>query len=148
MTAGSHFDWRGAARRGLLALEPGLALVLSALLVHGLPLRWTIRRFGGLAAPAGDPGGIVVADVAEARRMTRRLRRVADRLPWRSTCLVRALAGAMLLRRRGITGATIRLGVRKTADKLEAHAWLLFGPEALLGGEEAVGFTPLADLGG
>lgn len=130
----------------ILHLEAALALSLAWVLVFVLPLRRTRTLFGGFSAPAGstvaDPRGLF-----RARAVARRLARVADRLPWRSTCLVRAMAGALLLARRRIPGACIRFGVRKENGQLDAHAWLLLGSEILLGGEDAAAFTPLADLG-
>ena len=48
---------------------------------------------------------------------------VASRLPWRSTCLHRALASAWLLRRYGLSGG-VTIGVRRTGDTFAAHAWL------------------------
>lgn len=76
-----------------------------------------------------------------------RVRRTADRLPWHSTCLVRAIAGQLLLKRRGIHGGLIRLGVKKEDGTLAAHAWLIYGPQILLGGDEAEAYTPLSDIG-
>lgn len=76
-----------------------------------------------------------------------RVRRIADRLPWHSTCLVRAIAGQLLLKRRGLRGGVIRLGVKKENNTLAAHAWLIYGPQTLLGGEEAISYVPLSDLG-
>ena len=49
---------------------------------------------------------------------------LARRLPWSSTCLVRALAGARLLRRRDVP-VTLHLGARSAGNgTLLAHAWL------------------------
>jgi hypothetical protein len=52
------------------------------------------------------------------------VRASAHRLPWHSTCLCRALAAAMMLRRIGIAG-TLHLGVGKDLEgALSFHAWL------------------------
>lgn len=53
--------------------------------------------------------------------------------PWRSNCLARAIAGKMMLRRRKIS-STLYLGLKKNADKLEAHAWLRVGEQIVTGG--------------
>lgn len=132
----------------LLKLETALALGLAWLLVFALPLRHTHRLFG----KAGMPAAAVATapephQMARAMAMARRLRLVARRLPWNSTCLVRAVAGALLLARRRIHGARIRFGVRKQDGALAAHAWLLLGETTLIGGEEAAGYVPIADLG-
>lgn len=132
-------------RSALLLAEAVAALLLAATVVHLLPRRW-LRRLGGAASAVGEgrePAAPLA--LARARAVTGRMARVAGRLPWRSTCLVRALAGRMLLARRRIAGGRIRLGVRLHEGRLEAHAWLLLGPDILLGGE-AADFTPLADL--
>lgn len=135
----------------LLRVETALALHLAWVLVFLVPLRITRRLFGEVEAPenGGDriPAAVPERTMARAADMARRLRHVAGRLPWHSTCLVRAIAGQMLLARRGIAGGTIRFGVRKQDGKLEAHAWLLLNGVALIGGEEAEGYRPLADLG-
>jgi hypothetical protein len=57
-------------------------------------------------------------------------------LPGRSTCLARALATRALLRSYGHT-AKLRLGVRRTENEFEAHAWLE-GPN----GEILIGELP------
>jgi hypothetical protein len=52
------------------------------------------------------------------------VRASAHRLPWHSTCLCRALAAAIMLRRMGIAG-TLHLGVGKDPEgTLSFHAWL------------------------
>lgn len=55
-------------------------------------------------------------------------------LPWRSDCLVQALAGQSWLARLGIAGA-IRIGAQHPApDDFAAHAWLVVGEEVVTGG--------------
>lgn len=132
----------------LLRLETWLALTLAWGLVFLLPLRLTLRLLGGFERPDLASPSLPVASpvLVRARAVCARLERIAPRLPWHSTCLVRAVAGILLLRRRGINEATIRLGVRKNGAALEAHAWLLLGGAILLGGSEAEEYTPLADL--
>jgi Transglutaminase-like superfamily len=136
--------------RGLLTVEAVLALMLAWILVFLLPPRWLpllgcFKRSGGMmTGVAPDP-----AVLARARGVAWRIDRTGARLPWHSTCLVLAMAGMLLLRRRGIAGWAIRFGVRKRQERLDAHAWLLLGPTILLGGNEADnGFVPLADMTG
>lgn len=126
--------------------EAAAALTLSAILVFVLPFSWCRRLFGGLNA-AGAPAPVPdPAQMARAMMVARRLRRVAHRLPWHSTCLVLALSGRMLLARRGIGGGVIRIGVRMENGRVAAHAWLMLGTATLLGGDEAPDYRPLADL--
>jgi hypothetical protein len=71
---------------------------------------------------------------------------VAARTPWTSTCLAQALAGAQMLRRRGIASA-LTLGVALAPDKeshMEAHAWLQHGGALLTGGGGHRRFTPIS----
>ncbi len=113
--------------------ETFLALLIAQGLVFGLPFRLTARLFD-----VRKPGGGIEANARHAfgRTIGIRVERVADRLPWKSTCLVRALAGSMLLWRRGI-GSSIRLGVRKE----------MVGEAIVLGGgADTANFVPLADL--
>lgn len=135
-----------APREICARMEAIAALVLAWVLVFVVPFRWTKRLFGTVSPPRPDQ--ITNADLAQARAVavTRRLQRIANEMPWKSTCLVRALAGHLLLERRGLRGAVVRLGVSMENGRVSAHAWLVFGPDVLLGGESMDGFTPLADL--
>lgn len=129
--------------RGAKATETVLALLIAQMLVFGLPFRVTARLFHlhrpGEATQTGatDPVGAIIGV---------RVKRVANRLPWKSTCLVRAIAGALLLARRGVA-SHIRFGVRKENDRLAAHAWLMVGDATVLGGgDEIRSYVPIADL--
>jgi hypothetical protein len=130
--------WLGAA-------ETAPALWIAWVLVFVVPFRWTARWFGGATPPS--PQTIPSPKrLAHACYVAKRLQRVAAHVPWRTTCLVRAIAGSLLLRRRGIA-STIRFGVNRADGGLTAHAWLLVGDTIILGGDVASGFRPLADLG-
>lgn len=50
---------------------------------------------------------------------------VARHLPFRTNCLEQSLVLQWLLKRRGIP-AEMRIGVRKEANRFEAHAWVEF----------------------
>lgn len=56
------------------------------------------------------------------------------RVPWRSDCLVQALAARRWLARGGI-GSNIRIGVRNEGQGFEAHAWLKVGDRIVTGGD-------------
>lgn len=62
-------------------------------------------------------------------------------------CLPRALAAHAMLRRRGIA-SRLCLGVAREAGDLAAHAWVEVGKDKIVGGNEADGFTRLAEFGG
>lgn len=136
--------------RGLLQVETALALVLAWIMVFLLPRGWLASL--GSFRHSSEGGAGTNPDprtLARARGVAGRVHRTAARLPWHSTCLVQAVAGTLLLRRRGIGGWTIRFGVRKQRGNLEAHAWLLLGTAILLGGHEVdKGYVPLADMSG
>jgi hypothetical protein len=68
------------------------------------------------------------------------------RAPWKSTCLVQALAGAAVLKQRDIPVSLV-LGVKKHGagrELLAAHAWLLSGTRCIIGGESRDLYTPIA----
>ena len=61
--------------------------------------------------------------------------RMGARVPWRSDCLVQALAAQRWLRNRGVATSLV-IGVRKpTPADFEAHAWLMAGDRVVAGGE-------------
>ncbi|MGB8600670.1 MAG: lasso peptide biosynthesis B2 protein [Rhizomicrobium sp.] len=126
--------------------ETLLALALAWVLVFAVPFRRTAAWLGQAGAPGSAAAAIAPDQLLRARSVCRRAARLAPRVPWRTSCLVQAVAGCLLLRRRGIA-ATIRLGVKKGDGALSAHAWLMVGGQTVLGGDAAEGFTPLADIG-
>jgi hypothetical protein len=97
------------------------------------------RAVAGAAVPLPDEAiGAGCAAVAFA------IPRIAMRVPWRADCLVRALAGQQMLRRRGIASAIV-VGIAKHADgTFESHAWLARDGVIILGGEVSR-FEPLLD---
>ena len=73
--------------------------------------------------------------------LLRRAQRVAymvpimgERMPWRSDCVVQALAARRWLARGGIA-SNVCIGVRKDARDLQAHAWLKVGERIVTGGD-------------
>lgn len=96
--------------------------------------------------PAVAPEAAI--DVGAARQVARDVTRAAWLVPFAS-CLTQAVAGQVLLARRGIP-ADIQLGVRRgRRQTLKAHAWLLCDSKIVLGGDpEAVQqFAPIARFG-
>lgn len=77
---------------------------------------------------------------------------VSFHTPWKSKCLVQALAAQTMLKRRRID-STLYLGVaRDRENHLIAHAWLRSGEDIITGGFECKWFTVVAqfasDVGG
>jgi hypothetical protein len=68
---------------------------------------------------------------------------IEPRLPWRSTCLVQALAARSMLRRRHVA-TLLHFGVALDEGRIRAHAWLEAGGGCVCGGKAAIGFTPIA----
>jgi hypothetical protein len=69
----------------------------------------------------------------------------ARRVPWRSDCLIQALAAAAWLRRHGHEPVA-RLGVARGQGTLQAHAWLVLEERVIVGGENgaADAYVPIA----
>lgn len=129
------------AKRWLL-FEATLGLALARLAVLTLPFRWIMAALGqrlGAAAAATEPAQLAdIQDVAWAIRL------VSRRTPWQSNCLAQALAGLVMLQRRGIIG-TLYLGVLKGQDRhLAAHAWLHSNDLIVTGGGQLERYTVLA----
>ncbi|WP_285713677.1 lasso peptide biosynthesis B2 protein [Erythrobacter oryzae] len=126
-----------------LAAEALLALAAARFVLHRTkPADVQQRNHEAAAAGGLSPGGAHAgrqgAEVAWA------ITWMSRRLPWRADCLVQALAGQKMLIRRRIA-SEIRVGTAKHDDgSFEAHAWLVCGPQVLLGGD-IDRFEPLLD---
>lgn len=122
-------------RRIALFAEAFLLLAASRLAVAVLPFR---RLAPMLGKPRPGKAGRVQecnqSTIQTVRELAWALRAATRRVPVDALCLTQALAGRMMLRRRGIAG-TIRLGLaqglqgKDTADPglVAAHAWLEAG---------------------
>lgn len=72
------------------------------------------------------------------------INRMAARVPWRSDCLVQALAGQGWLAQAGLASEIV-VGTAKQADgSFHSHAWLRCGERIVLGGD-ITGFNPLLE---
>lgn len=68
------------------------------------------------------------------KQVTKIINGIAWRLPFLSSCMVKALAAHRMLHKRGVPH-TIHFGVHKPSpEKLEAHAWLSINHKVLIGG--------------
>jgi len=125
-------------------LEAALLLMVACVAVRLLPFRWYVRAMGRPGgAPVGVPGSATGVDQI-ARDVSRALRRASRHLPWHSTCLMRALAGRAMLRRRNCPG-TVYVGVERREGTDHAfHAWLVAGAVPVSGVREASRFTAIA----
>jgi hypothetical protein len=79
-------------------------------------------------SPAGAPAtGAAAESVTCCTLAVNRARRYA---PYRGNCLSQSLTLLYMLRRRGVA-PTLRLGVRLSAARLDAHAWVEFDGRVL-----------------
>jgi hypothetical protein len=124
--------------------EATLSLAVAQLLLH-VPFRWLAPLCGQLHPGADGALPVLSEDEnSSAFAVRRAMLRAARRLPWDSSCLVRALAAQMMLRRRHLP-SVLQLGVRAgAATDLSAHAWLKCGDVNVIGDESAAEFTPIA----
>lgn len=68
--------------------------------------------------------------------------RAASRYVPHATCLTQAVALHILLRREGLQ-STIRIGVRKDAERFEAHAWVESQDRVVIGDCGSDRYTPM-----
>ncbi len=93
---------------------------------HRKPIKAVLERFEAT-------GSRSIATPVETQLVGWALNSAAARVPWRSDCLLQAMAGSMWLDRIGRT-YKLNIGVRKnTAGGLEAHAWLTSGDIVVTG---------------
>lgn len=119
-------------RRIALFAEAFVLLAGARLAVAILPFRRIASMLGKpRSGQAGWAQACDQAAVQTVRELAWALRAAARRVPVDALCLTQALAGRVMLRRRGIAG-TVRLGLaqglqgKNTADPMmvAAHAWL------------------------
>lgn len=124
-----------AATRAL-AVEASLLLLLARVLVAHVSMRRWRRHLDVAPAAAGPPAELSEEALGTARRLSRIVRKVARRAPFRAVCLPQAMAAQWMLRRRGVPSRLV-FGARRGAEAAtEFHAWLRAGGETVLGGEE------------
>ena len=112
-----------------------------------LPFRWIAPGLGKhmVETPYDIPNEYITA----IRSVRQAVNRLSNRTPWKSTCLVQAITGKKMLKRRGIL-TTLYLGVAKEKDnnnKMKAHAWLRCGKIILTGREGHKQFTIVSLFG-
>ena len=131
-------------REQAILLEAVIHLTLARLLLL-VPFRWVAPRLGQMERSGGKwASPLNENQQAAAIAVRQALSRVASRLPWESSCLVRAIAGQAMLRRRRLP-SELHLGARNSSStEIAAHAWLRCGEIDVTGGEIAGQYTPIA----
>jgi hypothetical protein len=111
--------------------------------------QWRLRRepIGSFAIREPIAPDAAGGDPVRARQVALAVQRAAEHGLFRPYCLVQAIALRELLRREGIVGTSIRIGVRRDAGEFQAHAWVRWGDEVLGDRTEKVArFTEVDDL--
>ena len=111
----------------------GLAeLVRARLIFTNLKTEELLRRNQTVRDRAQEEA---VAEPAHLARIAYVLPRISARLPWRSDCLIQAIAGQNWLLARRLT-SEIQIGVKRSAEKeFAAHAWLVHDGCVISGGD-------------
>lgn len=137
------FSLPAAERRLWMHTATVVFAVRMGLLI--LPFRTLVR----LAARASRPTSSAAdASRAQRDRIVWAVNSTSKHLPGRKTCLLEALAGQVLLTRRGFP-TRVKIGVRKGDDgDLLAHAWLENNGDVVIGGprSEVERYTVLEDF--
>lgn len=118
----------------VLVLEAAVLLVLLRVGLWNLSFATTRRVLNSYSSPKQTPAGFRAHQTVS--RIAWAVSAVARRLPARTTCLVEALAGEAMLRRRGLA-PTLRIGVREPGSgptPLDAHAWVECAGSVVIGG--------------
>jgi hypothetical protein len=104
---------------------------------HHKPIKAVLERFE-------TAGSRSVATAAETELIGWAINSAGSRVPWRSDCLLQAMAGLMWLDRIERT-YKLNIGVRKNAAcDLEAHAWLTSGDLVVTGNlPDLKAFSPI-----
>ncbi len=129
-------------RNALLRCEAALCLTIATLAQRLAPFRYLALTLGESQRELSGAHPALAAGLSV--RVSRGLLSTAERLPWHTTCLERAVAAKWMLRRRRVP-STLYLGVRRSGRDLSAHAWLRSGQAIVTGGiEESTNYQPIA----
>ena len=110
-----------------------LAVAAAELALARLRLKRTsVPEMLRASVPLAAQPGVALERV---ERVAKAIARAASRVPWRSDCLIQALAARRWLSRHGIR-TEISLGVPLAGKSdFEAHAWLTYGNVVVTGGD-------------
>ena len=126
-----------------LLLAAAFWLCLGRLALLALPFQDILRKIESI-----NGSGTVAAQPAAAARIVWAVDTASRYLPGMGTCLPRALAAAVLLRRAGLP-AQVRVGVARGEDgSPEAHAWVECGGQVVIGCSELERYTLISVLRG
>lgn len=118
-------------------------LIAATFVKNTLPFRWYAWFLGskGPGLDVCEQGGV---GIERLRPLINALRRGSYYLPLECKCLVNAIAGKAMLKRRRIS-SVVYLGVAKNGEgSLDAHAWLKAGKHLVTGAAGMERFKSLA----
>lgn len=119
---------------------------MAAAFVFLIRAAWLHRSFGAadlLAHLQTAPAGTTPLPAERRREIGRALAGLSRRAPWRSDCLIQALAARLWLDALGAP-SELRLGAWRDGDVVAAHAWLLSDGEVVTGGRLDPKIAPFA----
>lgn len=129
-------------KQRLLYSEAGLALLLAKLLLQLAPTRWVFRIIGFQVVSQFTPS--LSSASQQLSRIGLALHQISLHLPFSTTCLVQAIAGGMMLKRRRLP-ANLCIGITKLPNgQLAAHAWLTSDHCVVTGGKEQQDYSMIA----
>ena len=136
-------DWRRLKelpwRDRLLLLETAATLAVASFAIRVMPF----RRVVGATARQIPPTASDASEI-EIARCRWAVNACARRLPWKIVCFQKGLTMQKLLERRSVPTA-LHYGVAQDEERgLRAHVWVTYRGTAIIGGDEAAGYTCLA----
>lgn len=115
-----------------LTLDAFRRLIAARLAFSRLEARELLQRNAAAARAEAAPDR---SDELLADRIGFIIARLAKRLPWRSDCVIQAIAAQEWLAERGMA-SEIRIGVERPEDgPFAAHAWLVRDERIITGGD-------------
>lgn len=109
--------------------------LLEVVLVRASLLAVGYRTTTRLVAVVTPPPSWILGERPGPRQVARAVETAADRAPVVANCLVKAVTCKAFLDRCGVE-TDLRVGVAKTDDVLQAHAWLVHRGDVLVGGTD------------
>jgi hypothetical protein len=128
-----------------LLVESTLWLAVARLAVLVLPFRRLAPHMGEAMSYAPAHPALPTGQRRLAARVGWAVAASSRFAPWKTPCLVEAIAAQRMLARRHVPTA-LHLGLTKEGEKLAAHAWLQCGELTLTGGGPVPEYTPLASF--
>lgn len=127
-----------------ITIEAWIFCMWYRLLIFLVPMKYLKKSFGKEDTETSTEA--TNRDYYWACRASYEANRIADKTPWDSKCLVRALAARKILKRRKVA-TTLYLGVGlEDGEGMIAHAWLRCGSFYVTGGT-GEGYAMVAKFG-